>query len=190
MRIFRRVVAGAVVVMLLVAVALVLLWLFPTIDVPGRPGLPNIRLPDGGHFRVAQVRYTGKTTDYRDDHALGRMNGLHSWVWKRLPTPLQEKIDPPVYTGTYNRAPTLSVWWGYINPCTGKAELGETSHALITTDSGRQLPPIWPRPPHYGEYRQIFLINPPTDSRLLHFSLTVGGEHPVSFTIVNPAYAP
>lgn len=189
MKILRRAVAGAVVVMLLIAGGLALLSLFPTVNLPGRPGLPSIRLPDGGQFQVVQVRHTNKAT-HESEHALGRWPRVTSWIRARLPQPLQAKIDPPVDTGYGSRAPALSVWWAYIEPRTGKPQLGETSHALVSTDSGRYLAPIWPRPPHEGEYRQIFLIDPPTDSRHLHFRLTVEGVHPVNFTIVNPAYAP
>ena len=191
MKILRRVVAGAVVVVLLIAAVLALLSLFPALDLPGRPGLPFIHLPGGGQFQVIQVRYTRKAS-HSDDHAIGRMPRLTRWFWERLPAPVQAKIGlprPAINTGYASDRAALSVWWAYVDPRTGKPELGETSYALISTDSGRQLAPIWPWPDDAG-YRQIFLVDPPTGSRHLHFELTVEGAYPVTFTIGNPAYDP
>lgn len=56
----------------------------------------------------------------------------------------------------------------------------------MTFDSGRTVNLGWPSPSDPG-YRQIFVTDPPQDSKRLAFEVPVEGER-VRFEIDNPAY--
>ena len=81
--------------------------------------------------------------------------------------------------------PALSVWWAHFDSVTHKPMLGEAGDVLMTVDSNERTNLGWPDPA--DDYRQIFISNPPTDSKRLTFEFPVWGEQ-VRFSIDNPAY--
>ena len=153
-----------------------------------RKQLPHVRLLDGGEFRVIKITYTSKQSE-ASEHAIGSSPKAAFWVWHHLPKPLQTRIPYPNEGMNISGSsrPALSIWWAYISPRTQQPELGEADYVITTLDSGRQLKPIWPRP--YDDYRQIFVNDPPTDSKHLRFRLRAW-DNPVEFVIENPAYTP
>jgi hypothetical protein len=84
----------------------------------------------------------------------------------------------------------LSIYWTWIDPKTGKHELGPSGDVILTMNSGEQVNLKWPDPfdDYKGAgYRQIFVDEPPRDSRFLRFHVPVEDEA-VDFTIANPAF--
>jgi hypothetical protein len=117
------------------------------------------------------------------------------WAWSHLPTPLQRVIPYPGGNSAlfpYPNHTALSLYWGFIDPVTQKAEFGPSGDVLMTEDSGKQTNLGWPDPftgPKGEGYRQIFVDEPPSGSRSLRFRVPVE-EETVEFTIHNPAYNP
>ncbi|MHA3775421.1 hypothetical protein ACXR0O_28205 [Verrucomicrobiota bacterium sgz303538] len=167
-----------------VAIAAVLLlgavWVLFLVTVPK---LPRKQLADGGEFRVVHVTYgAGKM----ERHFFVRAPEFTFWIWRHLPTPLQNRIPFPnegfSASGTNDRV--ISIWWAWFDP-SGNPQAGPTDCPLMTLDSGKQVRLGWPKPSH--EFRQTFVVDPPTDSKRLRFSLLVEEEQ-VEFDIINPAF--
>jgi hypothetical protein len=160
------------------------LWCFPS-----RPAeLPRIRLPDGGEFRVIQMTYTSRSSIDTRAHNIGCAPAYQFQLWKLLPTLLRSSVPYPNVgiSGSESDHPALSVWWAYIDPNTGKPEIGPTDDVVTILDNGEHLKPVWPFPRAEG-YRQIFITDPPPTSQRLRFRLAAE-EQPIEFSIENPAY--
>jgi hypothetical protein len=150
--------------------------------------LPRIRLTDGGEFRVFQIRYTPNPSESYE-HSLGGAPRWQWTLWRSLPNSLQTRVPMPRagIESDSSDHPALSIWWAYIDPKTGKREIGPTSSVTIILDNGGQLTTSdWPNPTGEG-YRQILIVDPPTSSRRLRFRLSAE-DQPVEFSIKNPAY--
>ena len=127
-------------------------------------------------------------------HRLGGSPRVVLELWDRLPHSLQTRLPAPTYGDTAlvprpNRN-ALSIYWTWIDPKTGKHELGPSGDVIMTMDSGEQVNLKWPDPfdDYKGAgYRQIFVDEPPRNSRFLHFHVPVEDEA-VDFTIANPAF--
>jgi hypothetical protein len=159
------------------------LWYFLS-----RPAeLPRIRLPDGGEFRVVQVKFTPNSSVDGHVHNLGAAPAYRFTLWRLLPKSLQSRIPYPStgigYQSSYH--PAISIWWAYINPKTGKPQFGPSDYVMTILDNGEQLEQVWPE--LTDDYRQIFISDPPTTSRHLRFRLSAE-DQPVEFSIENPAY--
>ena len=148
-------------------------------------GLPKIPLRGGGEFRVYQIRYTPGPSDFSD-------HNLHcsklSWVlWRSLPSALQDRVPTPSegISGMVSDHPVLTLWWTWIEPKTRKPMLGPSGDVLMTLDSGERLNLGWADPS--DDYRQIFITDPPMNSKYFRFHVPVDDES-VDFTIKNPAY--
>jgi hypothetical protein len=146
--------------------------------------LLRIPLAAGGEFRVLKIYYGGP-----DGHHLGGPPSALLRFRRHLPDSLQRFI-PYSGEGISGISPAqghtmISIWWAYIHPKTGNPELGPSGDVIMTVDSGEDTNLGWPYPA--DDYRQIYVIDPPTDSRKLHFLVTVEDET-VEFTIANPAY--
>jgi len=151
----------------------------------GTRDLPRIPLRDGGEVRVIQVRYTPGPSD-SIDHNIDAPK-FRWWMYRLLPSSIRQRVGEPTL-GIGNQAsdrPVLSVWWAHFDSTTHKPMLGEAGDVLMTTDSGEQTNLGWPDPAE--DYRQIFVTDPPTNSKRLIFEFPVWGE-PVRFSISNPAY--
>jgi hypothetical protein len=160
------------------------LWYFLS-----RPAeLPRIRLPDGGEFRVVQVKFTPNSSVDGHEHNLGPAPAYRFTLWRLLPKSLQSRIPYPStgIGGQSSYHPAISIWWAYIDPKTGKPALGPTDYVVMILDDGEQRKYDWPEPAE-GGYRQIWVDDPPTTSRHLRFRLSAE-DQPVDFTIENPAY--
>jgi hypothetical protein len=148
--------------------------------------LPRIKLSDGSDFRVVRIRY-----GTADDHYFLRAPKAFFWMWNHLPTPLQSVVPSP-NEGVGGEFPppnhtALSIWWAWFDPVTRKPLLGPSGDVIMTLDSGEQKNLGWPNP--VDDYRQIFIMDPPTDSKRLRFSVPVNWlEKPAVFEIENPAY--
>ena len=147
--------------------------------------LPRLALRDGGEVRVLQVSYTPGPSD-SIDHNLDAPR-LRWRIYRHLPSSLRESMEAPTRGIGYQSSdhPALSVWWAHFDPVTRKPMLGEAGDVLMTVDSGQRTNLGWPDPA--DDYRQIFISNPPTDSKRLTFEFPVWGEW-VRFSIDNPAY--
>ena len=150
--------------------------------------LPRIPLKGSGEFRVVRICYGGEGA-----HHLGQSSRQYVWFWDRLPGWVQRQVPQPS-VGDSALVPfpdhmALSIYWGWIDPATGKASTGPSGDVVMTIDAGVQKNLGWPYPfNHNGEgYRQIFVDEPPRDSRKLHFRVPVE-EEAVEFTIDNPAF--
>ena len=115
--------------------------------------------------------------------------------WNHLPSPLQDVIPRPVRGGTVfipGRSHVgLSIYWAWIEPTTHMPVLSPSGDVIMTTDSGKEFNLEWPEPFEDEDgkgIRQIYMDDPPRNSRKLHFSIPVNGET-VGFSIDNPAYA-
>lgn len=138
---------------------------------------------DGGEVRIVKI-------SYGHHHPHGRAPELVYRAYDRLPTFVRGIIPPPPEghggQGTLNEK-SISVWWVWIDPATHKPEICPVGRAVMTVDSGVQVQLSWPYAS--DEYRQILVVNPPRDSKQLHFSVPVNELSPdVHFTINNPAY--
>lgn len=146
---------------------------------------PRIPLHDGSEVRVLQVRYVPGPSHSAVEHNL-YVSRARLWLYQRLPSSLRRKIPEPSrgigYQGTSR--PALSVWWAHFDS-NHQPGLGEAGDVLMTVDSGEQTNLGWPDAAE--DYRQIFITDPPTDSKRLTFEFPVWGER-VRFTIRNPAY--
>lgn len=166
-------IAGAVII------ACILAWQ------ESRAKLPRIPLRDGSECRVLRVTYTAGPSD-STDHNLYVPRG-RLWIYRHLPESLQRKVPGPGegigYTSSHH--PALSIWWAHFEATTHKPAVGEAGDVLMTEDSGKQTNLGWPDPAE--DYRQIFVTDPPTNSKRLKFQFPIWGEE-VSFTIDNPAY--
>src|SRR4029434_4666252 len=151
-------------------------------------GLPRIQLANGGEFRVIQMTYTPRSSIDTRAHNIGCAPAYQFKLWKLLPAVLQTNVPYPKtgISGSESSHPALSIWWAYIDPKTGKPEIGPTDDVVTILDSGEQLKPVWPFPREEG-YRQIFITDPPPKSKRLRF-LVSAEEQPVVFSIENPAY--
>jgi hypothetical protein len=150
--------------------------------------LPRIRLPDGGEFRVVQVRFTPNSSVDGHEHNLGAAPAYQFTLWRLLPKSLQSRIPYPrtgIGSPQGSDHPAISIWWAYINPKTGKPQFGPTDYFTTFLDNGEQLEQDWPD--LADDYRQIFIRDPPTTSRHLRFRLSAE-DQPVEFSIENPAY--
>lgn len=149
--------------------------------------LPRIPLKGGGEFRVVKIAY-----GTAEAHRFGGAPRAVLWVWDRLPNAMRDRL--PVPSGgevlvPINGRKALSIYWGWIDPATGTATLGPSGNVIMTTDPGEQRDTDWPSPFEYKRegYRQIYVDEPPRDSRRLHFRVPVEDET-VEFTIENPAF--
>jgi hypothetical protein len=148
-----------------------------------------MKLVGGGEFRVFKICYGGA-----DDHHLGGSPKQLVWAWNHLPAQLQRLIPAP-NPGDSAVVPSpnhtaLSIFWAWIDPSTQTAATGPSGDVLMTTESGVQTNLGWPDPfgdQVSGGYRQIFVDEPPRNSRTLRFRVPVETET-VEFTIDNPAY--
>ena len=150
-----------------------------------RADLPRVALRDGGEVRVLQVSYTpGPSDDV--DHNLEAPR-LRWRIYRHLPLSLRERMEAPSRGIGYlsSDRPILSVWWAHFDSVTRKPMLGEAGDVLMTVDSGERTNLGWPDPA--DDYRQIFVSDPPTNSKRLTFEFPVWGEW-VRFSIDNPAY--
>ena len=159
--------------------ALLAVWL------DSRAKLPRIPLRDGGECRVLRVTYTAGPSDSTDHNlyvARGRL-----WLYRHLPASFQQRFSEQIRGIGYQSSdhPALSIWWAHFEAATHKPMLGEAGDVLMTEDSGKQTNLGWPDPAE--DYRQIFIADPPTDSKRLRFQFPIWGEE-VTFTIDNPAY--
>jgi hypothetical protein len=161
--------------------AVLFVWLRPS------PVLPRSPLRDGGEFRVIQITYTSQPCDSWD-HNIGAPK-VRWWLYQHLPTALRRKVPEPSLGigGQSSIRPVLSIWWAHIDPITRKPVLGEAGDVLMTDDFGHQKNLGWPDPAE--DYRQIFIIDPPTSSKRLAFEFPIWGER-VRFSLDNPAYRP
>lgn len=151
------------------------------------PELPQFRLSDGAEFRVIQITYTSGPTDSAE-HNIGSAPKAAFWLWRHLPEAVQRHVPYPE-TGigdTGCSRPALSIWWARFDATTREPILGPAGDVLMTLDSGRQINLGWPSPADPG-YRQIFVTDPPRDSKRLAFEVPVEQER-VRFEIDNPAY--
>jgi hypothetical protein len=140
-----------------------------------------------GSFEFVQVTYTPRASeDY--EHNIGAAPAYQFALWRRLPKFLQSRISYPNtgigYQGSDH--PFISIWWAYIDPKTGKPELGPSGYALMILDDGEVRKAGWPHGTDEG-FRQIFITDPPTTSKRLRFRLSAE-EQSVEFSIENPAY--
>jgi hypothetical protein len=177
----RKVKTAIVVVVLLVGG----LWFY---RVQCAASLPRFPLAEGGEFRVFKICYGGQ-----DDHRLEGPPGSLMRVWRCLPQALQRVIPYHPENEVHGLSPfsghmALSIWWAVVEPTTKEPVLGPSGDVIMTVDSGEQTNLDWPDPWDPG-YRQIFVDEPPRNSRKLHFLVPVEDET-VEFTIANPAYAP
>jgi len=148
--------------------------------------MPRMILSDGGEFRVLKIAYgTGEV------HYLHGAPKLFFTLWRMQPEWMQ-KVLPYPWNGLSAEVPGgtatgISIWWAWYEPATHKAELGPSGDVIVTMDSGESVNLGWPNP--VDEYRQILLTNPSRDSQWLHYFVPVNElEHPVEFTIRNPAW--
>jgi hypothetical protein len=146
-------------------------------------GLPRKRVADGGEFRVVQITYgAGK----EERHYLDRAPEPLFWLWRSLPDFLRSRVPrPDEGLSTSNHVDrVISIWWTWFDQA-GDPYYGPTDYPLMTLDSGKQIPLRWPS--IAGEFRQIIIDKPPTDSKRLRLSLLVNDEQ-VEFEIANPAF--
>lgn len=168
------------------AAAALIYWLNPQPILPRSSlSLPRLPLRDGGEFHVLQITYTAQPSQ-STDHNIGASK-TRWWLYRHIPTALRQRIPPPSYGigDLASTRPVLSIWWTHIHPATHKPELGEAGDVLMTDDQGRLTNLGWPSPAE--DYRQIFVIDPPTNSKQLTFEFPIWGER-VRFSIDNPAY--
>jgi hypothetical protein len=153
---------------------------------------PTIPLSEGGEFRVIQVIYSAQ----RSDHVLGGAPKHIRRLWSHSPSLLQRVIPEPTppYSTSFPPMPAISIWWTWIDPTTGRPELGPSGDALLTLDDGRQISLQYPDPVHTRDdeerdpgYRVIWIHDPPADSKRLRLHVPVEGEA-VDFEIENPGY--
>jgi hypothetical protein len=124
--------------------------------------LPRIPLQGGGEFCVVKICYGPSEV-----HRLGGSPRVVLELWDRLPHSLQTRLPAPTYGDTAlvprpNRN-ALSIYWTWIDPKTGKHELGPSGDVIMTMDSGEQVNLKWPDPfdDYKGAgYRQIFVDEP------------------------------
>jgi hypothetical protein len=168
-----------------IAIAVLLiggLWFY---DFQNAPRLPRFPLAEGGEFRVVKICYGGS-----DDHHLGGASGWRFRLWRQLPESLKRIVPYPDHgidlESPFEGHVAVSIWWAVIDPHTHEPELGPSGDVIMTVDSGEDRNLDWPDPIDPG-YRQIFVSDPPRDSRKLHFLVPVE-EETVEFTIANPAY--
>jgi hypothetical protein len=152
------------------------LWVFRM------PRLPRVRLSDGSEFRVLQI-------SYGTEHALaGAPRWMHS-LWANLPGLLRACFREPVREdsglSSGDNKPSLSIFWSWIDRRTGKWEIGPTDNVVMRLDNGERINLGWPDPGN--SCRQIFVPEPPRNSRTLRFHVVVEEER-VDFAIANPAF--
>jgi hypothetical protein len=152
-----------------------------------RRDLPHFPLRDGFEFRVVQITYTSRASD-STDHNIGAATS-RLWLWSHLPTALRRRVSEPSRGIGYQASthPVLSIWWASFQRATNQPLAGPAGDVLMTLDSGQQINLGWPDPAN--DYRQIFITDPPTDSKRLTFDVPVD-EQSVHFSIDNPAYRP
>lgn len=167
--------------------AILLLAALGIIRAYSRPYLLHLPLRDGAEFRVIQITYTAGPSD-AIDHNINAPKARW-WLYRHLPSPIQQRLgEPGIGIGNQASArPVLSIWWACIDPSSHKPLIGEAGDVFMTVDSGQRTNLGWPDPA--DDYRQIFVIDPPTDSKQLSFDFPIWGEW-VHFRIDNPAYRP
>lgn len=150
--------------------------------------LPRMKLSDGSEFRVVQICYGTEP----EDHHLGRGAKQLFWVWNHLPHRLRIVLPYPDY-GESGESPStphtaVSIWCAWFKPGVSRQPiLGPSGDVIMTLDSGEEKNLGWPNP--IDDYRQIFIIDPPTNSKRLRFAVPVNWlEKPAAFEIENPAY--
>jgi len=169
------------------------------------PRLPHKILRGGGEFRVFAIRYGADS----DAQAYLRAPKWKFRVWEALPKKLQKIIPYPEIgpQSQFYEQPAVAIWCAWIEPETHKPEINEVGKVTVALDNGETLPrerstesyrsanppPFsteWPVP--NGEYRVIWIVDPPRDSRHFRGEIeNVWGEtagEAVRFTIDNPAY--
>ena len=173
---------------ILLAIGVVMLVVGATVGIWPRPEFFRTPLKDGAEFRVVQVTYTRRGSE-SNEHNIGSAPRWQFWAWRKLPKFLQAKVPFPEngigYQGSFG--PALSVWWTYIDPKTKQPELGPTDYAIVTTDSGDRIHANWPDPTDEG-FRQIFITDPPKNSRRLKFRVMAWDDEWVDFSLENPAF--
>jgi len=118
--------------------------------------LPRIRLADGGEFRVVKVTYTKESSVERHEHNIGAAPEYQFALWRMLPKSAQSRVPYP-HTGIGELSsthPAISIWWAYVDPKTGKPELGPSDYVLMILDNGEERKCGWPSPSE--DYRQIW----------------------------------
>ena len=84
----------------------------------------------------------------------------------------------------------VSIYFGWVDRGAKLPKASPTEKVIMTKESGEKRDLGWAYPfdaSDGGSYRQILIMDPPTDSRKLRFDLSVEDEK-VHFEIINPAY--
>ena len=142
--------------------------------------LPAVVLRNGGEVRVLKA-------SFGTNHSLGRAPEIFYRTWYGLPK-LMRGIFPPLPRGAFGQMtdePSVSVWWAWFDPLTGKAKDAKASRATMILDSGERVQLDWIHAEN--KQRQILISDVPFDSSTLTFLFAVNDE-PLSFSVDNPAF--